>query len=119
MIVGLFILGICLLLAGVFAFISIFCESNDDDGETIIVSLCLLVFGGLVTNASIDPDGVATHIRHEIDRVNSKINDARADCKELNITEEQCNGTFLYKLMQEKSELEAQLKEKIMEKYKD
>lgn len=120
MIIGLFILGAFFLLVGLFGFISLFCESNDnDEGETIIVSLCLVVFGGLAMNAATDPDGVAQHIRHEIDRVNSQINEAKADCKELNITQEQCEGTFLYKLMQEKAELETQLKEKIMEKYKD
>jgi hypothetical protein len=119
MIVGLFILGLCIWVAGLFTFIAFFCDSDDDEGEIIILSICLLVFGGLIMHEAKDPDAIANHIRHEIDRVNHRINEAKVDCKELNITEEQCDVTFLYKLKREKADLEVQLKEKIMEKYKD
>lgn len=118
MIVGLFILGLCIWFAGLFAFVSFFCDDNDE-GEVIILALCLLVFGGLIMYEAKDPDAVAKHIRNDIDRVNRRINEARVDCKELNITEEQCDGTFLYKLKREKADLEVQLKETIMEKYRD
>ena len=119
MITGLFILGLCIWFAGLFTFVSFFCDSDNDEGEAIILGLCLLVFGGLIMYEAKDPEANANHIRHEIDRINHRINEAKVDCKELNITEEQCDGTILYKLNREKADLELQLKEKIMEKYRD